>query len=199
MNEPLTRGALRSRANVRSGAAVHVDRSGRGGYKAACDSPSWPHWRARASGCSEGCGLGGAEFGLPLLVALFGYALRLAIPLNLAISFVAVVIAAPSRWLLAGQAPLPSAVPVAVAMMAGAMIGAAIGARWLAHVSDARLHGAVRSLLVGIGALLIVESLGWWTSPGLPFGCVGPGARRRRRRGGDRRGEYAARASRGAS
>lgn len=118
-------------------------------------------------------GLGGAEFRLPLLVALFGYALRSAIPLNLAISFVAVVIAAPSRWLLAGQAPLPSAVPVAVAMMAGAMIGAAIGARWLAHVSDARLHGAVRSLLVGIGALLIVESLGSWTSPGLPFGSSG--------------------------
>src|SRR5688572_32530886 len=68
-------------------------------------------------------GLGGAEFRLPLLVALFGYALRQAIPLNLAISFVAVVIAALSRWLLAGQAPLRSAVPVAVAMMVSGMIG----------------------------------------------------------------------------
>jgi uncharacterized membrane protein YfcA len=118
-------------------------------------------------------GLGGAEFRLPLLVALFGYALHAAVPLNLAISFVAVVIAAPSRWLLAGQAPLLNAVPVAVAMTAGGMLGAATGARWLAVVSDAGLHAAVRTLLVGIGVLLIVESLGSWTSPGLPFGLIG--------------------------
>ena len=36
-------------------------------------------------------GLGGAEFRLPFLVAIFGYALRQAIPLNLATSCVAVV------------------------------------------------------------------------------------------------------------
>jgi len=115
-------------------------------------------------------GLGGAEFRLPLLVALFGYALRQAIPLNLAISFVAVVIATLSRWLLAGQAPLPSAVPVAVAMMVGGMIGAAVGSRWLTRVSDERLHSAVRVLLVGIGSLLIVESVGSRASSGLPLG-----------------------------
>jgi uncharacterized membrane protein YfcA len=81
------------------------------------------------------------------LVALFGYALRRAIPLNLAISFVAVVIAALSRWHLAGQAPLPSAAPVAITMMVGGMLGAAIGSRWLTGVSDERLHAAVRVLL----------------------------------------------------
>lgn len=110
--------------------------------------------------------------GSPSWCPLFGYALRQAIPLNLAISFVAVVIAAPSRWLLAGQAPIPSAAPVALAMMAGGMIGAAIGSRWLARVSDERLHAAVRLLLIAIGALLIVESLGSWTSPGLPLGAA---------------------------
>jgi uncharacterized membrane protein YfcA len=56
-------------------------------------------------------GLGDAEFRLPLLTALFGCALRRAIPLNLVISFVAVVIAAPARWLLAGQSPSPNAGP----------------------------------------------------------------------------------------
>lgn len=116
-------------------------------------------------------GLGGAEFRLPLLVSLFGYTLRQAIPLNLAISFVAVVVAVLSRWLLAGQAPLSRAVPVAVAMMIGGMIGAAVGSHWLSRVSDARLHTAVRTLLVAIGALLIVESLGSWVSSGLPFGA----------------------------
>jgi hypothetical protein len=44
---------------------------------------------------------------LPLLVGLFGYGLWQAIPLNLSISFVAMVIAAMSRWFLAGQVPLP--------------------------------------------------------------------------------------------
>jgi uncharacterized protein len=115
-------------------------------------------------------GLGDAEFRLPLLVALFGYALRYAIPLNLAISFVAVMVAALSRWLLAGQAPIASAVPVAVAMMIGGMVGAAVGSRWLTRVSDARLHAAVRVLLVGIGELLIEESRSSWTSSGLPLG-----------------------------
>jgi uncharacterized membrane protein YfcA len=115
-------------------------------------------------------GLGGAEFRLPVLVALFGYALRQAIPVNLAISFVAVVIAMLSRWGLAGQTPLPSALPVAIAMMVGGMIGAAVGARWLSRVSDARLHAAVRVLLIAIGTLLIVESIGSWASAGLPLG-----------------------------
>lgn len=115
-------------------------------------------------------GLGGAEFRLPLLVAWFGYPLRSAIPLNLAISFLAVVVAAASRWLLAGQAPLPGGAPVAVAMMLGGMLGAALGARWFARVSDARLHAAVRALLVGIGGLLVIESLGSWSSAGIPAG-----------------------------
>lgn len=115
-------------------------------------------------------GLGGAEFRLPLLVAMFGYGLRHAIPLNLAISFVSVVVAALSRWLLAGQSPLSSAVPAAVAMMAGGTIGAAVGSRWLFRVSDVRLHTAVRVLLAGIGTLLIGESIASWTSSGLPLG-----------------------------
>ena len=42
-------------------------------------------------------GLGGAEFLLPLLVAIFGYVLRRAIPLNLAISFIAVLIGVAAR------------------------------------------------------------------------------------------------------
>ena len=115
-------------------------------------------------------GLGGAEFRLPLLVAMFHYALRRAISLNLAISFVAVLVGAAARWGLGGQAPLWSAAPIAVAMMVGGMLGAAVGSRWLARVSDTRLHATVRSLLVAIGILLLAEGLGSWTPPGLPLG-----------------------------
>jgi uncharacterized membrane protein YfcA len=63
-------------------------------------------------------GLGGAEFRLPLLVTIFRYTLRRAVCLNLAISLVAVVVAAVVRWILATQPPLASAALVAICMMA---------------------------------------------------------------------------------
>lgn len=70
-------------------------------------------WSAALAGGGVGVlggllGLGGAEFRLPILVALFGYTLRGAIPLNLAVSFVAVVVAAVSRWALAGKYQSPA-------------------------------------------------------------------------------------------
>lgn len=117
-------------------------------------------------------GLGGAEFRLPLLVTLFRYTLRRAVSLNLAISFVAVVVAAVARWALAKQAPMASMAAVAVCMMLGGMIGAALGARWLARISDERLHAAVRALLVSIGLLLIAESATPWISAGVSIGPV---------------------------
>jgi uncharacterized membrane protein YfcA len=121
-------------------------------------------------------GLGGAEFRLPLLVTVFRYTLRRAVSLNLAVSFVAVVVAAVARWALAEQPPLASAAPVAACMMAGGMAGATLGARWLTRISDERLHAGVRTLLVSIGVLLMVESVVPWTSAGLPFGPIARGA-----------------------
>jgi hypothetical protein len=59
---------------------------------------------------------------------------------------------------------------VAVAMMGDGMLGAALRSPWLASVSDARLHAAVRVLLIAIGALLLVESVGLCLSTGLPLG-----------------------------
>jgi uncharacterized protein len=87
-------------------------------------------------------GLGGAEFRLPLLVTLFRYTLRRAVSLNLAISFVAVVVALVARWALAKQVPMASVAAVAICMMLGGMAGATLGARWLARISDERLHAA---------------------------------------------------------
>ena len=121
-------------------------------------------------------GLGGAEFRLPLLVGIFGYALRRAISLNLAISFVAVLVAAAARWSLGSQPPSWNAGFIVLAMMVGGVVGAAVGSRWLVRLSDARLHAAVRTLLVGIGALLILEAAGSWASPGLPLGQGGRSA-----------------------
>jgi uncharacterized membrane protein YfcA len=114
--------------------------------------------------------LGGAEFRLPLLVAIFGYVLRRAISLNLAISFIAVLVGAAARWALGGQAPLWNAAPIALAMMVGGIVGATLGSRWLTRLSDTRLHTIVRSLLIAVGLLLVAEAGGSWASPGLPFG-----------------------------
>jgi len=53
-------------------------------------------------------------------------------------------------------------------MMVGGVVGAAIGSHWVARASDSRLHTSVRALLVGIGLLLVVESVTPHALPGLP-------------------------------
>lgn len=115
-------------------------------------------------------GLGGAEFRLPVLVGYFRYSLLGAIALNLAVSLLTVVAAAGSRVLLAREVPDASVLPVGVAMMLGGMLGATVGSHWLARTSERALHAAVRTLLIGIGLLLMVESVTPWESPGFPFG-----------------------------
>jgi uncharacterized membrane protein YfcA len=117
-------------------------------------------------------GLGGAEFRLPVLVRHFRYSLRHAIALNLAVSLITVIAAASSRIVLARQVPDASAWPVGVTIMLGGMLGAGMTSRWLVRVSDRHLHLAVRTLLIGIGVLLILEAAAW-ESNGLPVGTLG--------------------------
>jgi uncharacterized membrane protein YfcA len=115
-------------------------------------------------------GLGGAEFRLPILVAVFGYGLRRAVGLNLAISLVTVLAGATSRMLL-GHASVNLSVlsAVGVPMAVGGMLGAYSGSSWLARVRDSALHRTVRWLLLTTGALLLVEALTPWASTGLPL------------------------------
>jgi uncharacterized membrane protein YfcA len=115
-------------------------------------------------------GLGGAEFRLPILVGYFRYHLLDAIALNLAISLLTVVAAAGSRVAIARLVPDASVLPIGLAMMLGGMLGAVVGSRWLGRVPERRLHTVVRTLLIGIGLLLIAESATTWESGGLPFG-----------------------------
>src|SRR5918996_823788 len=69
-------------------------------------------------------GLGGAEFRLPVLAGVFGYAARRAVALNLAISLVTVVSALLIRGGTLSLAPVVELLPVALAMMAGAVSAA---------------------------------------------------------------------------
>jgi uncharacterized membrane protein YfcA len=61
-------------------------------------------------------------------------------------------------------------------MAAGGIAGARGAARWLTHVPDRHLEGAVRLVLLGIGVLLMVESALPREPAGVPLGAGGRGA-----------------------
>lgn len=99
-------------------------------------------------------GLGGAEFRLPLLVALFQFAALEAVILNKATSLVVVASALPFR---AGTVPLASLLDhwsVIANLLAGSLLGAWSGAGWATRLEAGTLHKVIAVLLAGIAALL---------------------------------------------
>nr|WP_322788959.1 hypothetical protein [Lentzea waywayandensis] len=86
--------------------------------------------RSRGSGCALGglIGLGGAEFRLPLLISLFGFAALSAVILNKAMSLVVVLTALPARLAAVSVAELSAHWLVAANLLAGSLIGAWVGA-----------------------------------------------------------------------
>ena len=103
-------------------------------------------------------GLGGAEFRLPVLAGVFGYAARRAVALNLAISLITVVSALLIRGGTLSLAPLLGLLPVAVAMIAGAVSAAYVGTALVHCISEHLLERIILVLLVVIGTALIVEA-----------------------------------------
>src|SRR5215218_8135319 len=81
-------------------------------------------------------GLGGAEFRLPVLAGVFGYAARRAVALNLAISLVTVVSALVIRGGTLSLAPLVGLLPVVAAMIAGAVSAEYAGTALVHRVSE---------------------------------------------------------------
>ncbi len=138
--------------------------------------PAWAIVTGTGVGMLGGLlGLGGAEFRLPVLVRLFGYGLPRAIRFNLVISGVTVLAALTTRVILTGStsAHLTSLGAPVLGMIPGGMAGAYLAGTWLITVSEAALHRMVRTLLLGIGVLLIVEAGVPWASAGLPLGPLG--------------------------
>ncbi|MEU5583265.1 hypothetical protein ABZ791_37575 [Streptomyces huasconensis] len=66
-------------------------------------------------------GLGGAEFRLPLLIGLFGFAALSAVILNKAMSLVVVLVALPARLAAVPAADVAARWPVAVNLLAGSL------------------------------------------------------------------------------
>lgn len=115
-------------------------------------------------------GLGGAEFRLPLLIGIFGFAALQAVILNKAMSLIVVITALPAR--LVGV-PLSDVSPhweVAVNLLAGSLIGAWVGASWATRMRSVTLYRVLAVLLVLIAGALVATHLGHIGSAGLTGG-----------------------------
>ena len=128
-------------------------------------------------------GLGGAEFRLPVLAGPLGYSPHQAVPLNLAISLITLLVALVSWTTTLSLVPLTPFAPAILALITGAVITAFLGVTFLHRLSEERLTQVIFFLLAGIGAALIFEgflpqdlpgflpsALAWHVSAGLLFG-----------------------------
>jgi uncharacterized protein len=112
-------------------------------------------------------GLGGAEFRLPLLIGVFGFAALQAVILNKAMSLVVVAAALPSRLAAVPLADLAGQWPVVVNLLAGSLVGAWAGATWATRMRSATLYRVLSGLLVLIAAALVGSRLGDVSGVGL--------------------------------
>ncbi|MEU4231977.1 sulfite exporter TauE/SafE family protein [Nonomuraea sp. NPDC026600] len=101
-------------------------------------------------------GLGGAEFRLPLLIGLFGFAALAAVILNKAMSLVVVLVALPARLAAVPLADLAAHWMVAVNLLAGSLLGAWAGASWAVRMRSATLYKVLAALMVLMAAALVL-------------------------------------------
>ncbi|MGW6707186.1 sulfite exporter TauE/SafE family protein [Streptomyces sp. NPDC054956] len=101
-------------------------------------------------------GLGGAEFRLPLLIGLFGFAALSAVIVNKAMSLVVVLVALPARLAAVPAAEVAARWPVAANLLAGSLLGAWVGASWAVRMRSATLYKVLAALMVLMAAALLV-------------------------------------------
>lgn len=104
-------------------------------------------------------GLGGAEFRLPLLVTIFGYATLPAVAVNLVVSLVTVFFSFFFRLKLIGLGVVASNLSVVINILAGSLIGSYFGARLAAHIGERLLSRLVVVLLIMLSVLLMSHEL----------------------------------------
>ncbi|WP_327278987.1 sulfite exporter TauE/SafE family protein [Streptomyces sp. NBC_01205] len=101
-------------------------------------------------------GLGGAEFRLPLLIGLFGFAALSAVILNKAMSLVVVLVALPARLVAVPAAEMAARWPIAVNLLAGSLLGAWVGASWAVRMRSSTLYKVLAALMLLMAAALVV-------------------------------------------
>ncbi|WP_328753785.1 sulfite exporter TauE/SafE family protein [Streptomyces sp. NBC_00269] len=114
-------------------------------------------------------GLGGAEFRLPLLISLFGFAALSAVILNKAMSLVVVLVALPARLAAVPAAEVASRWPVAVNLLAGSLLGAWAGASWAVRMRSTTLYKVLAGLMVLMAAALALTHVTTLESLALPL------------------------------
>jgi uncharacterized membrane protein YfcA len=102
-------------------------------------------------------GLGGAEFRLPLLLGVFGFAALAAVIVNKAMSLVVVIAAIPARLAAVPLADVSAQWPVVLNLLAGSLIGAWLGASWATRMAAATLYRVLAVLLVFIAFVFAAE------------------------------------------
>ena len=105
-------------------------------------------------------GLGGAEFRLPLLIGVFGFAALQAVVMNKAMSLVVVATALPARLLGVPLSDVTEHWTVVVNLLVGSLAGAWVGATWAVRMRSQTLQRVLAVLLVVIAAALVVTHLG---------------------------------------
>ncbi|RZI70388.1 MAG: sulfite exporter TauE/SafE family protein [Pseudomonas sp.] len=104
-------------------------------------------------------GLGGAEFRLPLLIGLFGFAALPAVILNKSMSLIVVASALLFRTRVVPLETVLAHWPVIVNLLAGSLAGAWLGAGWATRLKSQTLYRVIAVLLVGIAIVLVVGHL----------------------------------------
>jgi uncharacterized membrane protein YfcA len=104
-------------------------------------------------------GLGGAEFRLPLLIAIFELYPQRAIRINLLISLATLAASAAARLGFVHTTNVTGYGIEIVGMLAGGMAAAWVGAGVLSRMPKHRTIAVIGILLIAIAALLILETL----------------------------------------
>ncbi|MEN2430386.1 sulfite exporter TauE/SafE family protein [Comamonas sp. F1-6] len=115
---------------------------------------------ALVAGCAVGTlggliGLGGAEFRLPLLIGLFGFAALHAVILNKAMSLFVVASALVFRSTSIPFIDVTVQWPIILNLLAGSLAGAWLGASWASKMRGRTLYQVLAVMLVGIAIVLL--------------------------------------------
>ncbi|MFI7637915.1 TSUP family transporter [Nonomuraea sp. NPDC049400] len=130
-----------------------------------------------AVGVSGGMiGLGGAEFRLPLLISLFGFAALSAVILNKAMILIVMLTALPARLAAVSLAELAAHWTVAANLLAGSLLGAWAGASWAVRMRTDTLYKVLAAMMVLMAAALMLThttALGALALPGPAQAAIG--------------------------
>lgn len=101
-------------------------------------------------------GLGGAEFRLPLLIAVFGFVALEAVILNKAMSLIVVASALIFRSAAVPFDAVLSHLPIVLTLLLGSMVGAWLGADVATRLSTRVLYRVIALLLLAIAVVLML-------------------------------------------